>query len=103
MTSLLPTGLVRMEPGYRMPPGACSLCLPKSDRDLMDRPCDEMSLNQVKPKVGLDVRTLSRVLAVEPGRSAYHMTFVSVEIKSRSNSGNACHHSVKNLLSFHLI
>ncbi|XP_069701094.1 mucin-22-like isoform X2 [Periplaneta americana] len=43
-------GLVRMEPGSKMSSAACALCLPKSDRDLMDRPCNKISLNNIKSK-----------------------------------------------------
>ncbi|PNF34696.1 hypothetical protein B7P43_G05480 [Cryptotermes secundus] len=44
-------GLLRLHlPASRMPPAACALCLPTSDRDLLDRPCDGITLGQVKPK-----------------------------------------------------
>ncbi|KAJ9577469.1 hypothetical protein L9F63_005970 [Diploptera punctata] len=33
-------GLVRLKPESRLPPGACTLCLPLSEQDLMDMPCD---------------------------------------------------------------
>ena len=34
-----------------MPPAACAVCLPKSDQELMDRPCNQTSLDQVKSEV----------------------------------------------------
>jgi len=37
------------------------------------------------------------------GRTITHQNSIQEEIKSRLKSGNACHHSVQNLLSFSLL